>query len=369
MKRALIILTIFAVTYIGCKKDPGNNPAKGTGATGSTGTTGNTGNTGGTGAAGGTLAFTSLSPAVPYADQEITIIGTGFDPNIANDKVNFVEIDTATNGTSQALTAKVISATSTTLVIKAIDSSSVDEYFNYYNLYPKAKPGIQVIVNGKTFAKAVKLAQMVSIIGFTDPEAPLGSQKGFDGDSLYIKTNGPVPNGSKISIGGMDFVATTTTRVSPGYFTQSIMHVFIPPTHFGNTNIDSVTKNNVPVVITLPDGKTEQSKYSFYVSPQMEIYSISASENSYSGLSTSGGDVIIHIVGRNLKSDAILYIGNGVTGQHANLPVSNFPTSVDVSFNGKNTPAGNYTATLERPDLYDPSGIYLLGGCSFSVLP
>jgi hypothetical protein len=363
MKQTFIILAILAVAYIGCKKDPGNGPTKGTGATGSTGNTGGTGNT------GSTLAFTALSPAVPYADQEITIIGTGFDPNTANDKVSFVEIDTSGKGTSQALAARVISATSTQLVIKAIDSASVDEYFHYYNLYPASKPGIQVTVNGKSFAKVVKLANMISIVGFTDPQAPFGAQMGYDGDSLFVKTNGPVPAGSTLTIGQNTFPIKISTKVTPGYFTQSTLYTYIPKTYFGNTNVDSVTKKNVVIKITLPDGKTEKSTYSFLVSPHMEIYSISASEGTYTGLATSGGDIKIHVVGRNLKSDAIMYIGNGVVGFHSNLAVSDFPDSTDVSFNGKSTPAGNYSATLERPDIYDPTGIYLLGGCQFTVLP
>lgn len=82
---------------------------------------------------GGTITITAISPAMPYADDEITITGTGFNVDKAKDTVDFGGGDAATGhfvpyfyGQGTTSKAIVISATSTKLVIKAVNPDSAE---------------------------------------------------------------------------------------------------------------------------------------------------------------------------------------------------------------------------------------------------
>lgn len=80
---------------------------------------------------GGPITITSISPAMPYADDEITITGTGFNPDKTKDTVDFGIGDPATGlfypygqGQGTASKAVVISASATQLVIKSATPDS-----------------------------------------------------------------------------------------------------------------------------------------------------------------------------------------------------------------------------------------------------
>jgi hypothetical protein len=80
---------------------------------------------------GGPITITNISPAIPYADDEITITGTGFNPDKTKDTVDFGTGDPVAgtfgpHGSGQGTSSKaiVISASATQLVIKAVNSDS-----------------------------------------------------------------------------------------------------------------------------------------------------------------------------------------------------------------------------------------------------
>lgn len=81
---------------------------------------------------GGTISITAISPAKPYADDTITITGTGFNPDKTKDTVDFGigfaaagGFEPYINGRTTASKAVIISATATQLVIKAVNPDSV----------------------------------------------------------------------------------------------------------------------------------------------------------------------------------------------------------------------------------------------------
>ena len=79
----------------------------------------------------GTITITSISPAMPYADDSIIITGTGFNPDKTKDTVDFgIGVAAAggfepyINGRTTASKAIILSATATRLVIKAVNPDS-----------------------------------------------------------------------------------------------------------------------------------------------------------------------------------------------------------------------------------------------------
>jgi len=112
--RIIILLLILPVILFSCSKS-GNN----------------TGTTVPPVVIGGPITITAITPAKPYADDTITITGTGFNPDKTKDTVDFGIGDAAPgyfnpyfNGNGTASKAIIISASSTQLVIKALNADS-----------------------------------------------------------------------------------------------------------------------------------------------------------------------------------------------------------------------------------------------------
>ncbi|MEO7048181.1 MAG: IPT/TIG domain-containing protein [Ferruginibacter sp.] len=111
--RTIILSAIVILFAIGCKKTntPVVPPSGGSGP----------------------ISITSISPAKPYADDEITITGTGFNPDKTKDTVDFGGGDAAAGtfspyfyGEGTTSKAVIISATGTQLVIKAVNPDSAE---------------------------------------------------------------------------------------------------------------------------------------------------------------------------------------------------------------------------------------------------
>lgn len=111
MRTLFSAIVILAVTSFSCKKNPATPPPV------------NGGNN-------GSITITGISPAMPYADDEITITGTGFNADKTKDTVDFGGGDPLSgifnpySVTTNISKAVVISATATQLVIKAVNPDS-----------------------------------------------------------------------------------------------------------------------------------------------------------------------------------------------------------------------------------------------------
>jgi hypothetical protein len=96
----------------------------------------------------GSITITGISPAIPYADDEITITGTGFNIDKTKDTVDFGTGDPVSGifgpyaqGLTTASKAVVISASTTKLVIKAVNSDSSVSSGLDYQLFKRANIG------------------------------------------------------------------------------------------------------------------------------------------------------------------------------------------------------------------------------------
>ncbi len=100
----------------------------------------------------GPITITGISPAIPYADDEITITGTGFNIDKTKDTVDFGTGDPVsgifgpyTQGLTTASKAVVISASTTQLVIKAVNSDSSVSSGLDYQLFKRANIGLNAL--------------------------------------------------------------------------------------------------------------------------------------------------------------------------------------------------------------------------------
>jgi hypothetical protein len=101
---------------------------------------------------GGAITITGISPAMPYADDEITISGTGFNPDKTKDTVDFGTGDPVSGifgpyaqGLITASKAVVISASTTKLVIKAVNSDSSVSSGLDYQLFKRTNIGLNAL--------------------------------------------------------------------------------------------------------------------------------------------------------------------------------------------------------------------------------
>jgi hypothetical protein len=108
----------------------------------------------------GVITITGISPAIPYADDEITIMGTGFNPDKTKDTVDFGGGDPASGffepyaqGLNNSSKTVIVSATATQLVIKSVNpdstASGLDwQLFKAFNIGLNANNRVRVRSNG-----------------------------------------------------------------------------------------------------------------------------------------------------------------------------------------------------------------------------
>jgi hypothetical protein len=124
----------------------------------------------------GAITITNISPVAPYADDEITITGTGFNPDKTKDTVDFGGGDPASGvfnpyaqGQGNSSKCVIISATSTQLVIKAVNpdstATSLDyQLFKRLNLGLNASNRIRVRTGGaKTMSALIPFKQLPDV--------------------------------------------------------------------------------------------------------------------------------------------------------------------------------------------------------------
>jgi hypothetical protein len=132
MRTIISVILVLSLIISSCSKSP-TNPAPVPGT-------------------GGPITITGISPAIPYADDEITITGTGFNPDKTMDTVDFGTGDPVsgifgpyTQGQTTASKAIVISASTTQLVIKAVNSDSTVTSGLDYQLFKRSNIGLNAL--------------------------------------------------------------------------------------------------------------------------------------------------------------------------------------------------------------------------------
>jgi hypothetical protein len=359
MKKIFFFLAIIIAISFSCKK---SNPANGGN---------NSGGTNGGGNGGGnnsSITITSISPANPYADEEITINGTGFDADKTKDTVEFGKLVGSAlapwhDGLSDewASLTTIISASATKLVIKAVNPQSLD--YNSFALSPASIAALSVRAGGKKVVSALipfKRLMQLSFIKNIDA----GNGIGRPNDSLEISGTGFRKSGLSVSIGDKQLTEFNIDSASDGSNVSKVK-LRLSKAFFGTDNDEDKTINKT-IMVSNPDGKTVHKDFDFFISPRMQIYDIHSENKEYflSELTTSGGVVKITVKGTCLKDDS--YVTLGVTGYSTKfpLPVSEFQDSVVFEIGTSSLPRqGSYTVRIWR------GNNVLYAGCNFTVKP
>ena len=349
------ILAITLLSFSCTKSSPGG------GSNG--GSNGNGGGNGGGGASNG-LTISSISPANPYPDDEITINGTGFNADATKDTVEFGkkvgDVFAPWNDGDPDEQAKLVtikSASATKLVIKAANPFPLD-----YNAFPSGNTSIavmQIKAGGKKVISSVipfkRLVVVSTLKNIDNNNAGIGRPN----DSLVIGGKGFASSGVNVSIGG---TSVPTIKVDSGASSGQIMFR-LPKNFFGNEN-DETAMATKTVSVSNPDGKTIQKDFSFMLSPRMVVSSMKSDKTTYS-LSTllgSGGVIKITVTGKCLKDDATFTIANSTRHTTATLPlpVSSFQDNVILELTPATLETGNYSIRIWRN-----SALY--GACDFTI--
>ena len=349
-KKCLFVFAAALVLFSSCaKNNPGSNPSPPPPGSG-----------GGGGTGGSNLTVTSISPTNPYPDDEFTINGTGFNANASLDTVEFGHL---INGNFAAWhggipdqypsLCVVTTASPTQLKVKAVNPFELD--YSSFDFSQTSIAVAQIRTGGKKIVTAlIPFKRLMRLNGTNDPETNISW--GRPGDSLDINGQGYNKIGLNVSIGTSplsNFKVDSTPN-------SARISLRLPKNFFGGENDETITDTRT-LTVTNADGKSVQKNFTFFMSPTMKVFSMQPDHPSYSlsGLGGSGGVVTIYIVGRALKSDAIIYVDSN-TGIHtqSSLGVSGFPDTHTLQL--APSAIGNYQVRIERNN-----ALYKI--CNFTV--
>jgi len=360
MKKIFFFLSIITMIFFSCKK---SSPIQGNNNNGGNNNGSNNGN-----GNSSSITITSLSPANPYPDDEITINGTGFNADKTKDTVEFGKLMGSAlaawhDGLPEewASLTTIVSASATQLVIKAVNPQPLD--FNSFDLSPVSIAALSVRTGSKKVVSSlIPFKRLMQLNYIEDVDA--GNSNGRPNDSLEISGTGFRKSGLAVSIGGTQLTGFNIDSASNGS-NSSQVKLRLPKAFFGIENDEDKTITKT-ITVSNPDGKTVHKDFDFFVSPRMYINDIhpESREYSLSELTASAGVVKITVKGACLKDDA--YVTLGVTGYSTKfpLPVTNLQDSVVFEIGTNALPhQGTYTVRIWRGDNV------LYAGCNFNLKP
>ena len=348
MKKALLFLAITIIITNSCSKG--------------TSSPGGGGNNGGNNSGGGAITVTSISPAHPYPDDEITITGTGFNPDASKDTLEFGRIGNGNFGawhdgleTEWPSLCKVVSATATQLVVKSVNPFVLDLYS--FSQGTTSIALLQIRSGGKKAVTPVIPFKRLLMLNFINNPDFNGYQIGRPSDSLVITGKGIAKSGVKVFLEGTQL---NNFNIDSGANSGTIS-LRLPKLFFGNVNDDTLMADK-KMTLSNPDGKTVERTFHFMLSPYMRISSMYAEKSSYSlsGLISSGGVVKVFVSGRSLKDDATVKVGGVNIQTQSPLQVSGFPDNTVLTFTPGSLATGNLQVSIWR-------GNTLYGACTFNV--
>jgi hypothetical protein len=353
MKQILLLLVTISIIFNSC--------SKGSSTPGGGGNNGGGNNGGGN---SGAITVTSITPARPYPDDQITITGTGFNPDATKDTLEFGRVVSGNFGAwhdglepEWPSQCKVISATATQLVVKSVNPFTLDLYAFAQGTTSIAV--LQIRSGGKKAVTPVIPFKRLLMLNFINNPDFKGYQIGRPSDSLVITGKGIAKSGVKVSIEGTQL---TNFNIDSGANSGTIS-LRLPKTIFGIVNDDTLMVDK-KMTLTNPDGKTVEKTFHFMLSPYMAVNNMYAESNTYSlsALNNSGGVVKVFVSGRSLKDDAIVKLGGVNIQTQGPLQVAGFPDNTVLTFTPGSLAVGNLTVSIWR-------GPYFYGACSFHVYP
>jgi hypothetical protein len=357
MKKLFFFSSMAILVFFSCKKStvpPGGSPGGGNGGGGNS----------------SSLTYSSISPANPYPDDEITINGTGFNADATKDTVEFGHLIGGSFAAwhdglpdEWSSLATIVQAGATRLVIKANNPGSlVYSTFESTPFAPDTSIAVIRISTGgnKVVSPIIPFRRYMSLGRIHDLDQN-NIATGRPNDSIQIEGQGFDVNAT-FSVDGISMATGPVVRMP---YTNNYTAGFrLPKDFFGTENDETLTVTKT-VTVTNPDGKTVQKACDFYRSPQMIVSDMHSEQSTYSrsGLIGTAGVVKIDISGACLKDDATLTLGNGAGfSTTVAVGVSGFPDQATVEVDPGSLPTGNYQVKIWR-------GNVLYGGCNFVLQP
>jgi hypothetical protein len=320
MKRLMAFFLLILIGFSSCKKD-NNTPGSGNNNGGNGG-----GNNGG-GGNGADITVATILPAEPYPDDQITITGSGFNPDATKDTLEFGDqlqggfIYYTGGGTDNQ--TKIISATATKLVIEAVNYMDLD-YDNFAIGSNLPKTRIRIKANGKKFVTDIIPFKHKLFINATAPGSILAKIQGCTnyiqpGDSISLDGSGFYKPG-KIYLNNKEI---PNVIFDPATITKCSFR--IPKDIFSKTPEDNCTPLTATVKIVNADGKSYEREVTSVPSPPMVISSAKFEKADY----TYGSDdhAMLTITGYSLYSTTMIRISssNGYQYEGAATGISNYP--------------------------------------------
>ncbi|MEO7991937.1 MAG: hypothetical protein ABI663_20470 [Chryseolinea sp.] len=295
---------------------------------------------------GGDVTITTVTPEYIYADDEITINGTGFSTVPSE---NLVEMGTS-SGTFYAYQVSdpsdpdptlpyftVLSATSTQLVVKVKNETAQEKLnFEFYNDYPYR---VRVTTKGKSGMGAIQHAKRLvifhlgsvdvvnHIVGCLDYVQP-GDSVHMDGSGFYGICNLTIDN--------------KTIPVKEKKITE--LRFKVPYNQFGSE--ENCVDKFVNVKVTNGDGKSFEKEIHFAAAPPMVIFGASFDKTDYG---PGSGTANLTVSGYCLYSSAMFRL-NGPAGYQliGSLNASSYASEVVVPFSLTSLQPGSYSVNIKK---------------------
>ncbi|MFZ1687273.1 MAG: IPT/TIG domain-containing protein [Flavobacteriales bacterium] len=307
-QRTLLALLAISLVITSCKKEDDPPPANGGGGTG--------------GGPNGIGLITSWSPVKPYPDDDITLTGSGFDTDLADNTVTVV---------GQPFT--IVSASSTQLVVRPPQ--------DFASQLPVGSFGTLLLESGAS-------ADTIYPLYYKRPMTLLGFDNNLDewwvgapprvGDSVQYNAIGCTLQGMSVSFNG---AAATEIDVDSAYY---CLIRFRMPLSLAVGN-DETAFTTMVMTATNSDGRTDTLTQQVASSPHMVIADVEllngAGPFDISDMNSNGDVLNFRVSGRYLKSCAQWEL-SGPSPTTGTLGVGGFPSEAFIVFSPLSMVAGNY---------------------------
>jgi hypothetical protein len=299
---------------------------------------------------GGDVTISSITPETLYADDEITINGTGFSTDPTKNIVqmgtpsgNFLifQINDPGDPDPNDPYFKVVSATATKLVVKVKNEVAQNDL--NYELSADQPYRVKVTVNGKSAMSAIQHSKRLPVFNLSYTS----SINQVIGCSLYVQA------GDSVHMSGGGFYGPCSVSIDgkpiiPVHVkSTSELRFLIPRNHFGELNDDCIGPT-VKVKVTNGDGKFLEKDIYISQSPPMRVYAAAFSKPEY----TAGETPTLTITGYSIYSSAKFHINNNIANGYSaegSLGAHGYPDQVVLQIGADNGP-GVYNVQIKNKE-------------------
>jgi hypothetical protein len=306
----------------------------------------------------GDLNATATSPETLYADDEVTITGSGFSTTKTDNAVvlgiyaNNIFTEVTPAGGSGLTSYHVVSATATQLVIAADDAEYLDKKLEDYYDY-----GFKITVGDNSVI--VPVGKIRKFVIFHMGNSTVINK--VQGCSMYLTA------GDSVVLTGQSFYGNCSLSIAnKGVSVKEIgddhnkIAFRIPKDLFGHLE-DDCLEDEMDVTITNGDGKSFTTKAHFAKSPPMRIWDASFDKQIYK---KGSGNAVLTLEGYCIYSGAMVRLssGNGYV-KESGIIAPGYPSIAQVDFLLGGLDFGTYNLQIKKSESDD----YGLPIASFTI--